>query len=272
MEPLMSEARQAAVAGQFYPGTRDQLEQTLGSLIQQAPVKPALGIMVPHAGYVYSGAIAGEVYGAVEMPDLFVILGPNHTGLGPQASIMDAGIWRMPQGDAYIDMALAKAIMSHTGLLEADETAHSYEHSIEVQIPFLQYLKQEVYFVPISIMLRDLASCREIGRAIAAAAKDDHRRVLVVASSDMSHYETQEAARRKDEIALGRVLSLDPDGLLQTVSENRISMCGAAPVSIMLSACLELGATKCELVRYATSGDVSGDYSQVVGYAGAVVS
>jgi AmmeMemoRadiSam system protein B len=272
MKPLMSDHRQPAVAGQFYPGSREGLRETVKSLIGPGPAGEAFGVMVPHAGYVYSGRVAGEVFGSVIMPDLFVILGPNHTGLGPVASIMTGGVWRLPMGDALVDEQLADSILSKSRSLHADETAHSFEHSIEVQLPFLQYLKGDVSFVPIALMTHSPEHCRDIGRAVAAAIREEKRNVLVVASSDMTHYESQSAARQKDQLALKRVLAIDPDGLLETVMANDISMCGVAPTAVMLNACRELGATGARLVKYATSGDVNGDYSQVVGYAGVVVT
>lgn len=272
MEPMISGVRQAAVAGQFYPDSPQQLTDTVKHLIGQGPMGRALGMMAPHAGYLYSGGVAGEVYGAVEMTDTFVILGPNHTGLGPAAAIMTSGVWRLPGGDALVDELLAQSILGSCRLLTADESAHKFEHSIEVQLPFLQYLKADLSFVPISLMLTSFAACREIGAAIAAAVKQEDRSVLVIASSDMTHYENQATAREKDNLALSRMQDLDPEGLMETVLTNHISMCGAAPAAVMLQACLELGAHRARLIRYATSGDVTGDYSQVVGYAGVIVT
>lgn len=272
MEPLMSEVRKAAVAGKFYAGSPAELERDVQSMIGPGPVRQALGAMAPHAGYVYSGAVAGEVYGAVAMPDLFVILGPNHTGLGAAAAVMSSGIWRLPMGDALVDNKLARSIISHSSVLTADETAHTFEHSIEVQLPFLQYLMGEVRFVPISLMLTGAEALREIGQAIADAVSEEERRVLIIASSDMTHYESQAVAQEKDTLALTKLLDLDADGLLETVIGNHISMCGVAPATVMLHACRALGATDAKLIRYATSGDVTGDYSQVVGYAGVIVT
>jgi len=270
--PLMSPVREAAVAGQFYPGSRPALEHAVKDMIGPGPTRKALGVMVPHAGYMYSGHVAGAVYGAVELPQTFIIIGPNHTGLGPAASIMTRGAWRLPGGDALINEALANSIISHSRVLSADDRAHLFEHSIEVQLPFLQYLVGEVNFVPVSLMLTSTDSCRDIGRALAAAIKAAQTPVLVVASSDMTHYESQVTAQEKDNLAIERLLALDPEGLLETVQENHISMCGVAPAATMLFACRELGANEARLVKYETSGDVTGDYNQVVGYAGVVVS
>jgi hypothetical protein len=272
MEPLMSPVRKPAVAGQFYPGSRTDLDRTVKDMIGPGPTRPALGVMVPHAGYMYSGGVAGQVYGAVEMPDTFVILGPNHTGLGPAASIMTGGIWEMPDGPVPVDGALAETILSRSQILTADESAHSFEHSIEVQLPFLQFLVGKVKFVPISLMVTSAEQCRDIGLAIAEAVKAAAGPVLIVASSDMSHYESQPVAQEKDQLALEKVLALDPAGLIETVHSRHISMCGAAPAAAMLYACRELGATTASLIKYETSGDVTGDYRQVVGYAGVLVS
>lgn len=269
---LMTPVREAAVAGQFYPGTRPGLEHAVKEMIGPGPRQKALGVMVPHAGYMYSGGVAGEVYGAVEMPRSFVIIGPNHSGLGPMASIMSSGVWRLPGGDAVIDEELANAVLSNSNSLEADDRAHIFEHSIEVQLPFMQYLVGEVSFVPISMMAHNLQTCRDIGSAIARAVKASSDPVLIVASSDMTHYESQALAHDKDQLAIEKLLALDPEGLLETVLTNHISMCGVAPATTMLFACKELGAREARLVRYQTSGDVTGDYSQVVGYAGVLVS
>ncbi len=272
MDPLISPVREAAVAGQFYPGSRAKLEMAVKDLIGPGPKRHALGVMVPHAGYMYSGRVAGEVFGSVELPKTFVIIGPNHTGLGPEASIMSAGVWRLPTGDARVADGLAREIVSHSLVLASDERAHRFEHSVEVQIPFLQYLVGKMEFVPISLMTTSNDACRDVGLAVAAAIKAAAGPVLVIASSDMSHYESQVTAQEKDHLALERLLALDPGGLLRTVMENHISMCGVAPAAAMLYACRELGASEARLAKYETSGDVTGDYAQVVGYAGVVVN
>ena len=272
MSPSTSPIRQPAVAGRFYPRDAGELERTVKPLIGPGPAQPALGIVVPHAGYMYSGRVAGQVYGSVELPGAFVIIGPNHTGLGPAAAIMTAGVWRMPAGDVLIDTELAGDVLENSRLLEENSSAHLYEHSVEVQLPFLQYLKGNPLIVPICVMITDADQCRDIGLAVAAAVREFPAPVLIIASSDMSHYESQAAARQKDELALEQIFALDPAGLLATTHENHISMCGAAPVAAMLVACNDLGAKSAKLVRYETSGDVTGDFRQVVGYAGVTVS
>jgi len=272
MDLSASKVREPAVAGQFYPGGRQDLKEAIDSMVGKGPPQAALGILVPHAGYVFSGSVAGEVYGAVELPDTFVIIGPNHTGLGPVASIMTSGSWSLPAGEAKIDSTLAADILEKSRFLADDRTAHVYEHSIEVQIPFLQQLAGDVRIVPVSLMAAGDDECRDIGNAIAAALRTYGKKVLIIASSDMSHYESREVAAEKDGLALEKVLALDPNGLLETVQRYQISMCGAVPAAVMLYACIGLGAEEARLVRYQTSGDVSGDYSQVVGYAGVIIS
>ncbi len=272
MESAISPVRQPAVAGQFYPGSRAGLDQAVRNMTGPGPTRPALGVLVPHAGYMYSGRVAGAVYGSVDLPDTFVIMGPNHTGLGPPASVMTSGMWEMPGGGVVIDATLAAVIVSHSRLLTPDESAHAFEHSIEVQLPFLQVLVGKVKIVPICLMTTTAEQCRDVGMAIAAAVREAAGPVLVVASSDMSHYESQDVAEQKDRLALDRVLGLDPEGLIGAVHGQHISMCGFAPAAAMLYAAGELGATKADLIRYETSGDVTGDYRQVVGYAGVVVS
>lgn len=261
------------MAGQFYPASVAELTRTIrGMVADTCPAGRAMGVMVPHAGYIYSGPVAAEVFGSIELPDTFIIIGPNHTGLGPPASIMTAGVWEMPAGQVPVNSGLADAIRSHSLILAADEAAHIYEHSIEVQVPFLQLLAGDISIVPVCLMAADAGECRALGIAVARAVREWGRPVLIVASSDMTHYESRESALRKDHTALERVLDLDPDGLLETVREEQISMCGAVPAAVMLNACRELGATTARLTRYTTSGDVTGDDAQVVGYAGVIVS
>ncbi len=274
MDPRISSVRDAAVAGRFYPADRAELEQSISEMAVEAAgwIGSAVGVMVPHAGYMYSGAVAGAVYASVELPRRFIILGPNHTGVGSPGSVMARGRWRLPLGDIPIDESLAAAIISDSDVLKEDATAHVFEHSIEVQLPFLQQLAPGFSFVPISLMVRDSASCMDIGSAVARAVSSQRESVLIIASSDMSHYESQQTAERKDRLALERVLALDAKGLLETIAADAISMCGAAPTAAMLSAAVELGASGATLVKYRTSGDVTGDLDQVVGYAGVVVS
>jgi len=264
--------RRAVVAGQFYNGTEESLKAQVEEYIDEKVRKEeVMGVLAPHAGFMFSGEVAGTVYSRIIFPETFVILGPNHTGAGDPCAIMAKGSWQTPLGEVEIDSDLASKILANSKSLKEDEKAHSYEHSIEVQLPFLQYLGKEFKFVPICLSHLDLEVCRDIGKAIAKTIKEGKKKVVIVASSDLTHYEPQEEASRKDKIALDAVIKLDPEKLLNKVEELRISMCGVIPAAIMLMASKELGATKGELVKYMTSGDVIGDYRQVVGYGGALI-
>lgn len=263
--------RKPAVAGQFYPIRTSSIEKQISSFIEEKKPEKVIGAVVPHAGYIYSGAVAGCVYAKLEPKPVYIILGPNHTGCGVRFSIMAEGWWEMPQGRVLIDAELAEGLLEHTQLLEEDEEAHRFEHSIEVQLPFLQYLKKPFKFVPIVVSYASLNEYKRLGEEIASSLMRLQKEAVIIASSDMTHYETQTDAKKKDQIAIKAILDLDEDKLFQCVEEYDISMCGFAPVCIMLSASKRLGAKTAELVKYQTSGDVSGDYSSVVGYAGIIV-
>jgi AmmeMemoRadiSam system protein B len=261
--------RQPAVAGQFYPANAEELSKQVRSyLLSDAEKKPALALVSPHAGYVYSGHVAGAVFSSAEIPSRLVILSPNHTGFGSPTAIMTSGVWRIPGAEIPIDEKLAGAILSHSRILEEDQRAHLKEHSLEVQLPFVRETAKEPAFVPICLATHLWEDLKEVGEAIAAAIKEYGDKVLVVASNDMSHFLPDQTARRVDKLAIDRVLALDPAGLLETVKKERISMCGVAAVTAALVAAKELGASQAALIRYATSGDIFGDRSQVVGYAG----
>jgi AmmeMemoRadiSam system protein B len=265
--------RQPAVAGQFYSGDEKELRAELESLIPQATTREkVIGIVAPHAGYIYSGAVAGEVYGRVEIPPTVIILGPNHHGFGARAALFPDGEWLTPLGTVLINTRLAELIGKHSPLVEDDSTAHHYEHSLEVQVPFLQFIRPDATIVPLCLGFNDFASCRSLGTGIALAIREYGTDVLIVASSDMTHYESAAAARAKDDLAIREVLGLNPEGLLNVCRTKGITMCGVIPAAVMLVAALELGASKAELVRYATSGDVTGDQRQVVAYAAFTVS
>ena len=221
---------------------------------------------------MYSGKVAGAVYGRVALPRLVVLLGPNHTGLGPWGSIMTRGRWAIPGGDLAIASGLAEAILSRCAELSEDESAHAREHALEVQLPFLRRLRPDVQFVPLTLMKTDLAFCEAVGRAVAAAVSGWPEPVLLISSTDLNHYESQAVSNRKDRLAIEAILALDPEGLQRTVRDHRISMCGIAPTTALLAALREMGAPRAELVRYMTSGDVSGDYDRVVGYCGVIIT
>ena len=264
--------RQPVVAGQFYPSGATPLRAMLDSLVDpKAAKQEVIGAVSPHAGYIYSGAVAGAVVSRIKFKDTFIIMGPNHTGRGKPLSIMTEGVWKTPLGEVEIDSELAKQILATSSLLEEDSIAHQYEHSIEVQLPFLQHFKKDIRLVPIILSYATGATFKEIGKELAKAIKDLNREVVIIASSDMTHYEPQESARRKDNQAIEAILDLNEDELSKRVDELNISMCGYAPAVSLISAAKELGATGAELVRYQTSGDTTGDYSAVVGYAGIVI-
>ncbi|MFH7320970.1 AmmeMemoRadiSam system protein B [Desulfurivibrio sp. D14AmB] len=265
--------RKAAVAHQFYPGEPETLHRLLRELTPDHPhPRKALALVMPHAGYVYSGRVAGETAARAEIPPEVIILGPNHQGLGAPASLMDRGTWEMPWGMVPIEEKLAAAVLAHCPDFSPDPLAHRQEHSLEVLVPFLHYRQADLRIVPICLARSDLSFCRRAGRGLAAAIRAHRQPVLLAASSDMSHYESRASASAKDRLAIDRVLALDPEGLYQTVAAHRISMCGVIPTVITLIAAQELGASRAELVRYCDSGAVSGDLEQVVGYAGFIIS
>jgi len=264
--------RNAIVAGQFYPGSSDGLKRMIESMVDDRAEKvEAVGLVSPHAGYIYSGVVAGAVISRVKFKDTFVILGPNHTGRGKAFSIMTKGVWETPLGEVKIDSELGKGILDSSSYLEEDHAAHQFEHSLEVQVPFLQYFKPDVRIVPIVLAHANGATYKKIGIELAGAIKESKKGAVILASSDMTHYEPHETARKKDRQAIDAILDLNEDELLKRVDEFDISMCGYAPVVSLISAAKELGAKKAELVKYQTSGDTSGDYSSVVGYAGILV-
>ena len=265
--------RHPVVAGQFYPASASQLKAMIKTLVdEEVEKREVIGLVSPHAGYVYSGPVAGAVISRIKFKDTFIIIGPNHTGRGKPLSIMTEGVWQTPLGDIAIDSELGKRILTSSSHLQEDDAAHQYEHSLEVQLPFLQYFRPDIRIVPITLAYGSRAAYREIGREIARAVRELPREVVIMASSDMTHYESQESAQQKDQQAIDAILRLDEDELLRRVEELDISMCGYAPTVCLISAAKELGATAAELVRYQTSGDITGDYSSVVGYAGIIIT
>jgi AmmeMemoRadiSam system protein B len=269
--------REPAVAGRFYPANPQTLHDEIESYIKPADKNQpeqkinALGCIVPHAGYMYSGHVAGAVYRRLDLPEQIVILCPNHTGMGEPLAIMSEGVWRTPLGDAAIDEPLAAELKQAMPLLSEDEEAHRAEHALEVQLPFLQVLEPDFRFVPITVGTSNFSVLSALGTPIGNVLTKRENRVLVIASSDMNHYESDEVTRVKDHRAIDQLLALDPRGLYDVVREGHISMCGYGPAVIVLTAACKLGATKAELIRYATSGDISGDKEMVVGYAGIAV-
>jgi len=269
-EPL----RQPAVAGSFYSGTAPDLEREVtGYLSGDLNPERAMAAVMPHAGYTYSGAVAGETAAAIRIPREVIILGPNHTGLGAAVSVFPGGYWRMPFGDVPVNKSLAHQIIDECELPVPDEMAHANEHSLEVILPFLYYAGgKDLSFVPITLSRISRDECRILGEDLSRVIASRNEEILLVSSSDMTHYESHDSAKAKDSDAISRILDMDPDGLIEVVSRRRITMCGIIPTAVMLYAAIGLGATKARLVRYATSGEVSGDYDQVVGYAGIIVN
>lgn len=263
------------MAGRFYPADRKQLEMNLAALAPQGvhPRKEALAVIVPHAGYVYSGAIAGEVFARVEIPRRVVILSPNHTGLGVPVSVSEFDVWETPLGKAPVDTALRKGFLHACDQARLDIHAHLREHAIEVEIPFLQFARPDVFILPITLGSLDAEACLRVGEALADTLRSaaESGPFLIVSSSDMNHYESAKVGRKKDERAIARITALDPEGLFKTVHDEDISMCGVLPATVMLAAARRLGAKSAKQVRYGNSGDVNGDYDSVVGYAGIVV-
>jgi AmmeMemoRadiSam system protein B len=267
----MKQSREPYVSGQFYPGTKMALEKTLAKLTEKVDRADAFGAVCPHAGYIYSGKVAGEVMSKIKPKELFVIIGPNHTGIGSPYSIFAEGSWQTPLGEVDIDAALAAKLTQRSKYLKADKTAHLYEHSIEVQLPFLQYLMNNFKILPIVIGDIKRENLREAALDIAAVLKESKKECTIIASSDMTHYEPHNIAQTKDKEALNAILDMDEDALLDIVEALNISMCGVAPVFMTLVASKELGAKETELVDYKTSGDMTGDYQSVVGYGGVII-
>lgn len=266
--------RLPAVADRFYPGTNKALTKAMQELLPAAgkvEKTEALAVVSPHAGYIYSGGVAGETLGAVVIPETVVILGPNHHGQGLPVALSTT-TWTMPTGDVPIDIDFAERVVAGDSPIQKDEIAHRFEHSLEVQVPFLQAQQPNLSLVPIVLSHLSYSLCEEVGNKLAATIIETGKNVLIVASSDMSHYETREEATKKDSRALAKIEQLDPQGLYETVHDQRISMCGVVPVTVALIAAKILGATSARIVRYTDSGEISGDTDQVVGYAGIVIS
>lgn len=264
--------RRPAVAGRFYPAQPEVLISDIQRYTPPSAKKfAALGCVAPHAGYMYSGPVAGAVYSAVELTSPTVILCPNHFGHGEPLSLYLDGEWETPLGRAPVDSELAARIRDSFPRLVPDPVAHGREHSLEVQLPFLQRLIPGFRFVPIAIGVSDYETLAGLGEAIAGVLEKMPERVLIIASSDMNHYESDSVTRRKDREAIDAILALDAKGLLESLRRNHNSMCGYGPTVAMITAARRLGANHAELIRYATSGDVTGDRDQVVGYAGIAV-
>jgi AmmeMemoRadiSam system protein B len=265
--------RQPAVADRFYPGNPTQLSEQISTLLPPKDShlkRKALAAISPHAGYMYSGSVAAETLSAIEIPRTVLILGLNHHGQGAPVALSLA-TWQMPMGDVSVNRPVAEMLLDANSPIVHDELAHRHEHSVEVQIPFLQALQPDLSIIPIVLSHVSYPMCEEIAATIAGVINTVTEDILIVASSDMTHYESREAATVKDIQVLKLIEQLNPRGVYDIVHSKRISMCGIIPVTVALIAAKSLGATTAEVIRYTDSGEVSGDTSQVVGYAGVVI-
>jgi MEMO1 family protein len=265
--------REAAVAGQFYSGDPAELRRIIGSFVcEPVSMLEAKAVVVPHAGYIYSGAVAGQVFSTVYLPRRIILLGPNHTGRGNPLALAPSGAWHMPLGKAWIDEEINRRLIEELPELKEDSSAHRNEHSLEVQIPFIQVLQPDFHFSAICVRTMDYPALEALGHAMARVIRSQQEPVLLVASSDMTHYETAEEATRQDQFAIDRILAVDPGGLYRMVIEKDITMCGFAPTVSVLVACRDLGSSAGRLIRYTNSGVASGDYRSVVAYAGIAIT
>jgi AmmeMemoRadiSam system protein B len=273
--------RPPAFAGSWYADTperlRSQIEESftnrlgpgsLPTIVENGP-RNLVGLVCPHAGYMYSGSVAACSYYQLAKdgkPDVVVIFSPNHTGRGSALAVMREGMWRTPLGDVEIDTETADKILRGSQIVDVDDVAHVYEHSIELQLPFIQYLYgSDFKFVPVTFLMQDLKSSREVGKATAEALSGKNG--LVIASTDMSHYEPQARAEKKDKMALEAAVKMDEEQYYSIIESHGVSSCGYGPTIAAITASKELGAKEAKLLCYRTSGDVTGDYYRVVGYA-----
>jgi AmmeMemoRadiSam system protein B len=275
------QVRRPTQAGSFYAGDAQALKQQIESCflhsfgpgklpkVNANGPRRVVGLVCPHAGYMYSGPVAANAYYELALdgkPETVVILGPNHTGYGSALALMDKGVWRTPLGDVEVDENVARALCRETKLLDVDESAHKFEHSVEVQLPFLQYLYGNSFkFVPVCFQLQDFESADEVGNALAEVLSGLN--AVIVASSDFTHYEPQASAERKDLAALEAVKAMDAKQFVKIIEERNVTACGYGPIAATITAAKGLLAKKATLLRYKTSGDITGDRSSVVGYA-----
>jgi AmmeMemoRadiSam system protein B len=269
---MAASVRQPAVAGMFYPNDALQLQRQLDQLVPvEAQRHQLLACVAPHAGYVYSGDVAGRLFGHLDLPRRIIVMGPNHTGVGPAIAVAPHASWDTPEGPQPVDTNLAARLLECGDDIDLDETAHWREHSIEVQLPFLRRRRPDVTVLPICLKHLDLDRCLEFGETLARLANELDEPLGIVASSDMTHYKPDDVARDQDHRAIEAMLDRDPEGLYRTVHTQGITMCGVVPATAAIAAANHLGATGSHLEAYSTSGDTSGDYSSVVGYAGVCI-
>jgi MEMO1 family protein len=277
--------RKPAVAGLFYESNPESLRKRIkwcyqhqlgpGRIPDQIGKKRTIkGIMAPHAGYQYSGPVAAHSYLELAedgFPETVVILCPNHTGLGSGVSTMIEGAWQTPLGNVQIDEEFATELVSHHALMDTDPTAHLQEHSCEVQLPFLQDISPDFRLVPVCMWMQDLETANELGEAIAETSSKIGRDIVVIASTDFTHYQPQEVAKAQDTQVLDAIEAMNEKLMMKRVDDLNVTMCGYGPVATALVASKAMGAKTAEILKYATSGDATGDYSSVVGYASAVI-
>lgn len=265
--------RPPAVAGQFYPSDPRELARLIQKFTAPETSKEKLRVracLVPHAGYIYSGGVAGAVFSTIFLPRKIILVGVRHSPPGADLAILSEGAWQTPLGDAPLNEELARKLKERCARLREDSVAHQREHSLEVVIPFLQVLDPGFTFTPVAVGTLRFSDLRELGLALASVLRESDQEILIVTSSDLNHYEDEETTRNKDEKAIEKMKALDAQGLYEVCREARISMCGLGPAVAMLTAMKELGAERGELIRHATSGEVSGDRDAVVGYAGMI--
>jgi len=279
------EIRKPAVAGSFYAGDLKSLNRQIERcflhkigpgeipLVSTQRQNNIIGLISPHAGYMYSGPVAANGFYKIALdgaPDTVIILGPNHRGIGEDVSIMAEGKWETPLGELKIDTDIAESILRNSKIIKNDKKAHQFEHSIEVQLPFIQYIfGKNIKFVPICMTRQDINTDVEIAQSICSSVVD--KNILIIASSDFTHYEPQESAINIDKQAINAILNFDPKRLYDMIYQQKLSMCGPGPITVMLNICEILSAKKVELLKYATSGDITGMYDQVVGYASIII-
>ncbi|MGB9714145.1 MAG: AmmeMemoRadiSam system protein B [Candidatus Bathyarchaeales archaeon] len=277
----MAKVRRPTQAGAFYEGNAESLKRQVENCflhefgpgkiptVVKTGLKTVTGLVCPHAGYMFSGPVAAHAYYSLACdgkPDVAVIFGPNHTGYGSALAVMNEGFWRTPLGDVEVDGETANQIVRESRIVDVDDSAHRFEHSIEVQLPFLQYLYgSETKIVPICFLMQDLSSAKEVGKAVARALTG--KNAVIIASSDMTHYEPQKSAEKKDKMALEAVEEMDEDKFYSTIETQRITACGYGPIAALITAAKILGTKEAKVLCYKTSGDIIGDYSSVVGYA-----
>jgi len=263
--------RPALHSGTWYPSDKNEIEKYMQPSEKR---EEAFAVVCPHAGWIYSGKIAGKVFSHVQPSPLYIVIGPNHRGRGAPVSVSPEGTWQTPLGDLDVDEETASSIISLSKCAKSDASAHAQEHSLEVQMPFIKLSNPSAKIVPICMYDYSPQTCADLGKSIARAISGGKRgqRPLIVASSDMSHYIPALDAKKADNMAIEKIIALDPEGLMRTVENNGISMCGSGPDAVALWAAKELGASKARLLDYSTSGDVTGDNNEVVGYAGLIIT